>query len=100
MFRPSPMRSETYYTEMPVQISVQGGYHQIGSFLAELANLRRIVTVSSVHMKSSGKDDPLVTTSAEFTASAYSLNTTAAPPSGGGAATSVTPQKGGVAHAH
>jgi type IV pilus assembly protein PilO len=82
-FRPNAPRAEAYYSEMPVTVSVQGGYHQVGSFLAELANLRRIVTVSSVKLTAAGKgaDDPTLTTSAEFTASAYSLNTTpVAPP--------------------
>ena len=82
MFRPNPPRAETYYSEMPVSVIVQGGYHQVGSFLAELANLRRIVTVSDMRLKGMTKaDDPNLTTSAEFTASAYSLNTTpVAPP--------------------
>ena len=76
MFRPSPPRAETYYSEMPVSVVVQGGYHQVGSFLAELANLRRIVTVSDMKLKNATRaDDPNLTTSAEFTASAYSLNT-------------------------
>ena len=79
MFRPMSPKSDTYYSEMPFQISVQGGYHQVGSFLAELANLRRIVTVSSVRLKTSGVADNITTTAAEFSASAYSLNTTPAP---------------------
>jgi type IV pilus assembly protein PilO len=81
-FRPNPARAETYYSELPVNVVVQGGYHQVGSFLAELSNLRRIVTVSNMRLIASTKsDDPSQTTSAEFTASAYSLNTTpVAPP--------------------
>jgi len=79
LFRPAPPQSQTYYTQMPVQIAVQGGYHQVGTFLAELANLRRIVTVSAVHLKTGSNNDPNATTAAEFTASAYSLNTTPAP---------------------
>ena len=53
-FRPSGPKNEQYYTEMPLQITVNGGYHQIGSFLAELANLRRIITVSNVKLKAGG----------------------------------------------
>jgi len=79
-FRPAGPKNEQYYTEMPLQISVNGGYHQIGSFLAELANLRRIITVSNVRFKVNGGPDPLVTTSVDFTASAYSLNTAPAIP--------------------
>ena len=82
MFRPNTPRSENYYVEMPVNVVVQGGYHQVGSFLAELSNLRRIVTVSNMRLSAANKpDQPNLTTSAEFTASAYSLNTTpVAPP--------------------
>ncbi len=74
-FKPGGPKSDNYYTEMPVQITVNGGYHQIGSFLAELANMRRIVTVANVHLKTSSSNDPILSTSADFTASAYSLNT-------------------------
>jgi type IV pilus assembly protein PilO len=80
VFRPSGPKSEQYYTELPLQISVNGGYHQIGSFLAELANLRRIITVSNVKLHSNTGTDPSYTTVTEFTASAYSLNTTPVAP--------------------
>ena len=75
MFKPNGLRPSEYHTEMPVNITVSGAYHDVGSFLAELANLRRIVTVSNLklttNMKQAGG-----TTTAEFVASAYSLNTT------------------------
>ena len=76
MFKPAPTKDQTYYTEMPVDIVVQGGYHQIGSFLAELANMRRIVTVSTVKLTVPSATDGSATTAASFNASAYSLNST------------------------
>jgi type IV pilus assembly protein PilO len=79
-FRPGGPKNQQYYTEMPLQITVNGGYHQIGSFLAELANLRRIITVSDVKLKTNSGNDPLATTQVDFTASAYSLNTAPTPP--------------------
>ncbi len=80
-FRPAGVKAEQYFNELPLQLSVYGGYHQVGSFLAELANLRRIITVSDVRMKSNAKGEASATTAVEFTASAYSLNTTpVAPP--------------------
>jgi type IV pilus assembly protein PilO len=81
IFKPTAVKTETYYTEMPVQIAVLGGYHQVGSFLAELANMRRIVTVSNVNLRSNASpgENPLVTTSADLTASAYSINPAPAP---------------------
>jgi type IV pilus assembly protein PilO len=81
MFRPGGQRPSEYHTELPVQISVTGSYHNIGSFLAELANLRRIVTVSNLKLSSNNKADE-GTTTAEFVASAYSLNTTPVQPAG------------------
>jgi type IV pilus assembly protein PilO len=80
MFKPGAVRAESYYTELPVEISVYGGYHHVGSFLAELANMRRIVTVSNLRLATNTKGDALQTTTASVTASAYSLNTTAAAP--------------------
>lgn len=75
MFKPNGLRPSEYHTELPIQISVSGDYHSIGSFLAELANLRRIVTVSNLHLATCAKKDDGSTT-ATFVASAYSLNTT------------------------
>jgi type IV pilus assembly protein PilO len=78
-FRPSPPKGEQYYTEVPMQIKVNGGYHQVGSFLAELANMRRIITVANLHISPNLKKDGILITTVEFTASAYSLNTSPAP---------------------
>jgi type IV pilus assembly protein PilO len=79
MFRPGAARPQTYYTEMPMEISVNGNYHQVGSFLAELANMRRIVTVANVKLSTNTKVEGSGTTAASINASAYSLNANAAP---------------------
>jgi type IV pilus assembly protein PilO len=79
MFKPGASRAESYYTALPVEITVFGSYHQVGSFLAELANLRRIVTVSNLRLTTNTKGDGLASTSASLTASTYSLSAAAAP---------------------
>ncbi len=79
LFRPNGNKPAEYHTELPVQISVQGNYHDVGAFLAELANLRRIVTVSNLKLTTVAKQGT-GTTLADFTASAYSLNTASAQP--------------------
>jgi type IV pilus assembly protein PilO len=78
MFKPGAAKAESYYTALPVEITVFGGYHQVGSFLAEIANLRRIVNVSNMRLTTNTKGDGLASTSASLTASAYSLNTSPA----------------------
>jgi type IV pilus assembly protein PilO len=75
MFRPGAVQPSDYHTEMPIAVSVSGDFHSVGSFLAELANMRRIVTVSNLKLTTNNKNDGTGSTVAEFTASAYSLNT-------------------------
>lgn len=74
-FRPQALRSQEYHSELPMSIAVSGDYHAVGSFLAELANMQRIVNVSDLKLTSNQKADMPGTMTAEFTASAYSLNT-------------------------
>jgi len=94
-FRPAAIHPETYYTEMPIDITVHGDYHQTGAFLAELANMRRIVTVQNLKVTSNDKgDDGSAVVS--LTASAYSLNTG----SGVAAAPVTSKRKGGASDAH
>lgn len=38
-------RSEEFYIELPIEIEVEGGYHDIGSFVSGIAGLPRIVTL-------------------------------------------------------
>ena len=83
LFRPSAMQPSDYHTEMPINVAVSGDYHAVGSFLAELSNMRRIVTVTNLKLTTNTKPDGTGTTIAEFTASAYSLNTSPAGASAG-----------------
>ena len=82
LFQPMPQIPGDVYNENPVDVRVVGGYHQVGSFLAEVANLDRIVNVS--HLVLTENDDrdsaPDQTVEAHFTATAYTLNTNPSPP--------------------
>lgn len=74
LFKPMPRVPGEIYNENPVQVQVVGGYHEVGSFLAEVANLDRIINVSGLKLVSleNGKETKTVT--ANFTATAYTLN--------------------------
>jgi len=102
-FKPQGTRSEQYYSEMPMQISITGNYHAVGSFLAELANMRRIITVSGVHLKPTPKTANSAdygSTSADFVASAFSLNNSNSPSISDPAAKPDAPKKEGTSNAH
>jgi type IV pilus assembly protein PilO len=55
LFKPSGPQAKTNYSEIPVQIKVSCGYHQLGRFLSNVGNLARIVNVPSVKIKSGEK---------------------------------------------
>lgn len=72
-FKPDPEIVKDHYSEMPIQITVTGGYHQVGQFLSEIANMARIMTISNVQLMTYDKGDELSTTEARFIVSAYTL---------------------------
>jgi type IV pilus assembly protein PilO len=51
LFEPKPPAPHDIYVEHPVDVEVQGGYHDIGMFLSRMSNLPRIVNVNSIQMK-------------------------------------------------
>lgn len=74
MFQPLGQVPQADYTENPVQVAVVGNYHQIASFLSNIANLSRIVNVGELSINFYNQDnEPETTAKAEFVATAYSL---------------------------
>lgn len=55
LFKPSGPVAKTNYSEIPVQIKIGCGYHQLGKFLSNVGNLSRIVNVPAVKV-SIGKE--------------------------------------------
>ncbi len=51
-FKPLADIQKDFYAEIPVDIHVQGPYHNMGLFLDEVSKLDRIVTVSNINMSS------------------------------------------------
>ncbi|TPW05872.1 MAG: type IV pilus assembly protein PilO, partial [bacterium] len=74
LFKPLPTQVQGYYIENPVDVKVTGDYHDVGQFLAEVANLSRIVKVSNLNLAANTAEDESRTVSASFTASAFTLN--------------------------
>jgi type IV pilus assembly protein PilO len=96
LFKPGAPRPQEFYNENPVDVQVKGGFHQVGVFLARLANLSRIVNVTNLSLegtqqkarkagkpadRAAGGDDSRTdqTLVASFTATAYSLRDPSAP---------------------
>lgn len=48
LFRPGQIDVKDYYAELPIALRVTGRYHDMGAFVADVANLSRIVTLNNV----------------------------------------------------
>ena len=73
-FRPDPEIRKDHYTEVPIQLKVVGGYHQVGQFLAEVANMPRIMRVSNLQVLANPKGDDDQTTAADLVITVYTLS--------------------------
>lgn len=51
LFRPKPEVPKEFFAEIPVEIKVEGGYHEVASFFSRVGNLDRIVNITNVIME-------------------------------------------------
>ena len=95
-FTPAPALSHGFYRENPVQVELEGGYHQVGAFLSSISNLGRIVNVRSLVLEGvpptqQADEDVEHTLTATMQVVAYSMDPTAeaivAPDAGDGTQT-------------
>ncbi|MGH8282437.1 MAG: type 4a pilus biogenesis protein PilO [Gammaproteobacteria bacterium] len=65
LFKPENEVKKDFYAEKPIQIQLEGTYHQFGKFVSDIAALPRIVTVHDISIKPQGNSAggaPLVMT--------------------------------------
>ncbi len=51
-FKPGSPAVKDYYAELPIAIKIQGSYHDLGQFVADIAKLPRIVTLNNLSITS------------------------------------------------
>jgi len=66
-----PEQNAEFYVELPIEIQVRGGYHDLGSFVSGVASLPRIVTLHDFDIKPTGSRGLLAMT---ITAKTYRYN--------------------------
>jgi type IV pilus assembly protein PilO len=60
LFRPGQVNVKEFYAELPIAVKVTGKYHDIGSFVSDVAYLSRIVTLNNLTISPvAGKDGAL-----------------------------------------
>jgi len=71
LFKPSRVDVKEYYAEQPIELRVNGGYHDLGAFASDLAGMARIVTLNNISLEAKSRDGK------ELPAGTLQLNATA-----------------------
>lgn len=100
-FEPKASLAHGFYSENPIEVEVEGGYHQMGSFLSQLANLNRIINVRNlvldgVKPEEQANPEVLHTLAASMEIVAYSVDMTGAVNPDGSTGTQPLAQNGGA----
>ncbi len=78
LFQPKEPATKDVYQEVPISLSAEAGYHQLGTFLGHIARLPRIVNLTD--MKITGISRPTGTIRADLTLATYVFRPEGAPP--------------------
>lgn len=55
LFKPESEKPKDFYAELPINVSVDGGFHNLGEFAGGVAALPRIVTIHDIKIKVADK---------------------------------------------
>ncbi len=78
VFQPKEPKVQDYYTEIPIAMAVEGGYHQLGKFFEKVATIPRIVTVTD--LKVAGLPKSRAALRADLVVSTYVYRPVGSPP--------------------
>ena len=78
LFQPREPATKDIYQEVPISVSAESGYHQLGTFLDRISRLPRIINL--IDMKITGISRPTGTIRAELTLATYVFRPEGAPP--------------------
>jgi type IV pilus assembly protein PilO len=78
LFQPRATATHEVYTEIPIAISGEAGYHQLGEFLEKVAKLPRVVTVNEIKMTAGTR--PRNPVKAELVLATYMYRPIGSPP--------------------
>ena len=70
-FNPAAVAQKDFYQEVPVNLDLQGTYHNLGAFLDRVSRMSRLVNVGNVKIKAQGKQTINNTIGATAVATTY-----------------------------
>jgi len=72
-FKPAPTITRQVHAEWPINLELEGNYHNLAAFFDRLGKFTRIVNVSGLEVKGKDKAQPNVSISAKCVATTYVL---------------------------
>src|SRR5580765_40214 len=81
LFAPKPPEDKDTVTEIPIAVSAEGTYHQLGGFFSRIGRIPRIVNLGDFRL--AGVERPTGTLRAELTLATYLFRPEGSPPAAG-----------------
>jgi type IV pilus assembly protein PilO len=78
LFQPKEGKIHDYYVEIPITVTAEGGYHEVGEFFERVAGLPRVVTVAELKMSGLAKSRNSLR--ADLTLATYQYRPIGSPP--------------------
>jgi type IV pilus assembly protein PilO len=72
-FKPQPVATRALHAEWPIQLELEGTYHNIGAFLERVSKFPRIINVAGINIKARQQQNAAATVTAECTATTFVL---------------------------
>jgi type IV pilus assembly protein PilO len=83
-FRPKTVVTRTQYTEWPIELGLEGTYHDLGRFFDRIASMPRLMSVSDLSIKTKTKPDGRGSVAVSCVATTFVFDTAAAMVNAGG----------------
>ena len=71
VFTPAAVANKEFYQEVPINVSVEGTYHNLGAFCDRVSRLSRLVNLGNIKIKSMNNPTPTRTITAQTVATTY-----------------------------
>lgn len=78
LFQPKEMKQEDVYAEVPITLSAETGYHQLGTFFERMSRLSRLVSMKEMKLQGTEKGPSSIR--ADVTLATYLFRPEGAPP--------------------
>jgi type IV pilus assembly protein PilO len=72
-FTPQPVATRDMHAEWPIELQLEGTYHNIGTFLERVSKFPRIINVGGINIKARSQQNAVATVTAECTATTFVL---------------------------